>query len=219
MTWARFMLPSLLPDVNRLLYLDSDLAVLTDVSPVFEFDLEGAPTALVDSGGGTMRTSIERDLFDNLGFDMNHPYYNAGVMVMDLDAWRNGFADRGLAFARQHGGSLGAADQTAINYLMYGFKYKSIPAKYNIILYAADSFPEAFGTAARPADGIYHFLGAPKPWDLFGEWVYRHGQLFEDALSKTALAGWKSYARPSISSIKTALRNSRSYVRAFRGRL
>ena len=219
MAWARFFLPDWLPDLSKVVYLDSDLLVTCDVGDLFDWDLGGAAAGFVHNGKGRMRTSLESDLFESLGFDLESPYYNSGVIVMDLDAWRDWVSEEGLAFAREQGGHLPSADQTALNVVFRRHPVAHIDARYNRILYPADPLPDEYRTGSGLEPGIYHFLGAPKPWDLFGEWVHEHGALFGDALEHTAMAGWRSYRSPSWSSARIAARNAKAYARAVRRRV
>ena len=216
MAWARFMIPGLLSDVHHVLYLDSDLVVLTDVSEMFDMDMDGAAVGLVHHENARMRYSLEKGLFQRLGLDLDAPYYNTGVLLMNLDEWRRSIVEEGLSFAREQGGSLPAADQTAVNVVFYDRPVAKMDHHFNVQIYASDRFPSSMEKEGSVIPAIYHFIGAPKPWDFAGEWVHRHRELFQDALSHTALAGWRSYAPPTLQSVKTAARNIKSYLHIYK---
>lgn len=79
-TYARIFIPELLAQ-KRVIYLDCDTLVGGSLKELWEQDLGGKPLALAtDCVPWTYKRAI------------NHPkelpYYNAGVMVIDLEAWR-----------------------------------------------------------------------------------------------------------------------------------
>ena len=78
MSLMRLALPEILPEEYRALYLDVDTIVTGDLGPLFSASLGGCPV------GGVREPSRSRGV----------PYYNAGVLLMDL------FALRGLLCKR-----------------------------------------------------------------------------------------------------------------------
>lgn len=209
MTWARLSLADWLPELDRVVYLDSDLLVNRDLAGLADLDLGGAAAGFVRSGA-TMRSGIEAGLFKTLGFNLDAPYYNAGVIVMDLAAWRAGVAEEGIRTARRYQGHLPAADQTVLNVLFYDRPVAPVHRSYNVL-----AFPMA-PVRAHETPAVYHFIGAPKPWDLWGEWVNQHSGLYLEALGHTALAGRRSYRHPSAAQIRSVARNVRKYLRGAR---
>ncbi|XP_021280409.1 probable galacturonosyltransferase-like 4 [Herrania umbratica] len=96
LNYARIYLADILPaDVKRVLYLDSDLVVVDDILKLWEVDLEGKVLAAPEYCHANF-TKYFTDLFwSDKGlastFDGRHPcYFNTGVMVVDVDKWRQG---------------------------------------------------------------------------------------------------------------------------------
>ncbi|KAL8028994.1 hypothetical protein ABFX02_14G199300 [Erythranthe guttata] len=96
LNYARIYLADILPQqVNRLIYLDSDLVVVDDVAKLWEVDLKEKVLAAPEYCHANL-TNYFTDAFWSAPelsstFDGRHPcYFNTGVMVMDLDRWRNG---------------------------------------------------------------------------------------------------------------------------------
>ena len=207
MAWARFGIPEWLPDLDRVVYYDSDILIQCDPAELYDVDLGESAVALVDIGG-RMGTSLSSPLFRSLGFDPQAPYYNSGVIVMDLRAWRDGLVDEGLSFARTHSDRLVGSDETTINVLFYDRPVTLLDRRHNWFAYPDDALQP--GSGARN----YHFIGAPKPWDLFGEWVNRHAGLFLEALDRTAYAGRRTHNAVTWPAVRLALRNVRNYARA-----
>lgn len=74
MSLMRLVIPRLLPEENRCLYLDCDTIVQQDIGGLFETDLRGKLMAGV----------VEpRKCWENIR------YFNAGVLLMDLEALRS----------------------------------------------------------------------------------------------------------------------------------
>ena len=74
MAMMRLVLPELLPDVDRVLYLDCDTLVLQDIGELFDMDLHGRLMGAVS---------------EPLKSRPWCPYYNAGVLLMDLAMLRD----------------------------------------------------------------------------------------------------------------------------------
>ena len=87
-TYFRLFIPTLFPNLNKALYLDSDIILLGDVSKLYDTDLG---SNLV---GGIHDTFV--DTFDELikyvenrtGVKPYTNYFNAGVLLMNLDELR-----------------------------------------------------------------------------------------------------------------------------------
>ncbi|WP_312361274.1 glycosyltransferase family 8 protein [Ensifer sp.] len=80
-TYARLYLPELLAGQHRrMLYLDADTLVKKSLSPLFEMALDGKAVAAVPYDDPTrFNLSLSRGLA--------MPYFNAGVLLVDIDAW------------------------------------------------------------------------------------------------------------------------------------
>ena len=160
MTYARLQIPQLYAgQVPRLLYLDTDILVLADLSELCRTDLEGAPLAAVPD------YHVDRELKSTLvGRNVNVPrvrhYFNAGVLLMDPQACvQRGLAPRAMAYLRDHA-STPYADQDALNAACDG-EWKPLDPKWNFQNHHAlriDRLP----AAQRPA--IVHFITGSKPW-------------------------------------------------------
>ncbi len=78
--YARLKIPTLLPDLSKVIYLDGDIIVRKDLKDLWNIDLGNAPIA---AGLDYM----PQHKIDYLGIDANL-YFNSGVMVINIDAWR-----------------------------------------------------------------------------------------------------------------------------------
>ena len=171
MAFFRLLLPRLLPEEDRCLYLDSDLVIRHPLTDLFDMDMAGAALA-----GVTDRLCLEEPHLERLQRDWGiEPgfYVNAGVLLMDLDRMRRGGgAERAeeLAYRR----AFRYLDQDVLNQVYRG-QVLLLPKKYNVfpddtpadlaflrrlLPGHAGLFPEE--SLADPA--IVQYIGASKPW-------------------------------------------------------
>lgn len=88
-TYARLYLPELLAGRHsRMLYLDADTLIKKNLAPLSELAFEGRAIAAVPYDDPTpLNRSLSREA--------NTPYFNAGVLLVDIDAWNaHGYTDR-----------------------------------------------------------------------------------------------------------------------------
>jgi lipopolysaccharide biosynthesis glycosyltransferase len=125
----RLLLPKLLPQEERVLYLDADTVVMQDLSHLAGLDLDGKMLAGVNEQDYQMIEGIERIVHfaQLLGLDkdeeflsrlIRHRYVNSGVLLINLNYWRQhqlaqlAFELLSLPFTRWL-----LPDQDLINYL------------------------------------------------------------------------------------------------------
>ena len=78
----RCMLPELLPDLSKIVYLDADIFVNTDIKELWEFDISDYCLAGV-ADEGVIKFHIPNILYKYPKIDRNQ-YFNAGVLCMNL---------------------------------------------------------------------------------------------------------------------------------------
>lgn len=81
-TMFRCMLPELLPDLSKIVYLDADIFVNTDIKELWEFDISDYCLAGV-ADEGVIKFHIPNILYKYPKIDRNQ-YFNAGVLCMNL---------------------------------------------------------------------------------------------------------------------------------------
>ncbi len=155
MTYARLWIPELVK-ASRALYLDADVLVLSDVAPLLDLQLDGCVAAAARDPG-TRLIGSDCPWIDSTSALSHEPYFNAGVLLFDLDAWRQtALAERTLKLLSTDGVRCFWGDQTALNYLLSG-QIRFVPDRWN------------FATARyvhriqRPVN-ILHFMWPVKPW-------------------------------------------------------
>lgn len=162
----RLLFPYFYSNLNKYIFLDSDVIVLDDLSLLWELDLG---TNLI---GGVLEQP-EHCLLKHEQLGTPLAYANAGVLLYNAEAWRNEIPiDFGILWAEGFNEPLYCTDQDAINFSVKG-RILPIENKWNRML-KNGSF------AAESNAKILHFAGPIKPWHpysdfdfqlIFREWI------------------------------------------------
>lgn len=128
-TWYRVLLPEILEtDVHRVLYLDADVIVAGNIEELFQLDMTNKAIA------GTIDfQSKDPSTYKRCGYEQEKGYVCAGVMLMNLDYWReHDIANRIIWWGRENNDRIQFPDQDSINYICRDTKIL-LPLKYNIV--------------------------------------------------------------------------------------
>jgi len=196
-TYYRIIIPSLLSEYNKAIYIDCDLVVLGDISKFYDFDVSKHMVA----GVRNPLHEIMKEHIEELGLDP-YKYINAGVLLMNLDMMRKkGFEDtcfellatRELKFMDQD--AINLACQGSIKYLdmswNYGWHYERLnnfkDERYHLLETETEEYEQA-----SECINILHYTGDVKPWknskprfgDVFWEYAKR-SPFYKDILVKS----------------------------------
>ncbi len=176
-TLYRLMLPSLLKDVKRVLYLDCDLIVLKSLSELFFTQLSPSQyAACVEDMGGHLHMA-------RMGFEQNSNnfYFNAGVCLLDLEKMRQDNIEKKMFdYLKANWEKLSYSDQDVMNAVLLGH-VKQMDRKYNFI-----TINFYFPNDLHPT--IAHFAGI-KPWKIGFYNIYR--EKFWEYFAKTPFSNDK----------------------------
>ena len=204
---ARLLTDRLLPEeTERAIYLDGDTIVCGSLKELWETDLQGKTIGAVEEPTANHRRKKA------LGLE-GKPYYNAGVMLIDLKRWKERkIAERVLAFYKANEGRLFANDQDAINgavpeeilplspkfnyyNIFWHYKWESLVRISKPAPYLPRETLEQAGRDPR----IIHYLGEERPWRRGNRHRYRADYRkylemtpWKDAPEET---GWETYFR------------------------
>jgi len=166
---------------GRVLYLDADVLVLEDLSSLIQQGDHRFPiSAVIDTNHphGSARLHPSPSVSESGAAPPG--YFNAGVMVINLDLWRREeLGIRATDIARGVGQSLPYLDQDILNVLCAG-RWRRLPARWNrLIERRGGRLLGTDGGDSCPDSGVLHYCGSTKPWqDHFpGGWLR---QLYED---------------------------------------
>lgn len=148
-------------DWSRVIYLDSDLVIAADLTPLWSADLEGNPIGAV--ADVYQKPDILQARF-SLPPPRNNLYFNAGVLVIDLDAVRKtGDLASCLQFLIDKEFDLEFLDQDALNIAFWN-RWAPLTGAWNVQRYLRRNDPlrRSWHPFRQPA--IIHYITRDKPW-------------------------------------------------------
>ena len=173
MTYVRLLMESLevCPE-DRVLYLDADILVRKQLAPLFETITAQLCAVSAVREMGTYTVAGRGGVFDwaERGLSPSQPYFNAGVLGLDMERVRSTRAfSRALEYLISNGRNVLSWDQGALNAIL-GSDTQLMPLIWNFTSSALFRSSGAEGEQ-RPKlcdVAIAHFTGsgASKPWHI-----------------------------------------------------
>lgn len=166
--WMRMLLPELLGDIDRVLYLDSDVVVHDRLDALWSTPLDEQHwiAAVINPLYPHQRPAR----LSTLGLSGPRDYFNSGVLLMDLARLRAERASEQLLdFADRFTGELVYPDQDVLNAVLKN-RWRAVHPRFNAqspifdLRPAELPFESADIRAARRNPAIVHFSGLFKPW-------------------------------------------------------
>jgi lipopolysaccharide biosynthesis glycosyltransferase len=157
------LLASVLPDtIDRVLFLDPDLLILDDVTQIWETELDGNVIGAVTDAAIPLCSSPRgvKDI-DRYGIPADAPYFNAGVMLIDLARWREKDVSRRAGEYLAGNRRADFYHQEALNAVLHD-DWLSLESRWNLIA----SLTGRRRVTDESSPGIVHFAGYFKPWKL-----------------------------------------------------
>lgn len=166
--YFRIFAAGLLPNaLSRALYLDPDMVVLRDLSPLY--DMELADRFFAAAWSINVAAEITHKL--RLQMPVESRYFNSGVLLMNLSLLRlEQDVGAALSFIEQNRAKLVLPDQDTLNAL-YGSRTALLdPLVYNLDmryfgLLSAAKLQRFNLETVRRQTAIVHYCGKNKPWD------------------------------------------------------
>lgn len=125
-TWLRFFVLDQIPDeVEKILWLDSDTIIEHSLKELTELDMREFPV-------GAVCDSLNYYGRFGLGFREDEPYYNAGVILFNLEYWRRHSTLKYMMdHLQKHIKNYKLNDQDLLNDFFRGNIWR-LPLKYNV---------------------------------------------------------------------------------------
>ena len=186
--YYRLLIPELLPkNINRVLYLDSDLVVNSSLEELYELEIDDYLLAAEGS--------------------RKNGYFNSGVMLINLERWRNeNISEKTIEWAKENEDKLPHWDQSALNHIV-GSDFLRINKTWNfqVDLSRRNNSNDLNTDNAK----IVHFIGSQKPWYF---WIAdNRKQIYQYYLNKSL---WSKSKLEMISQQMVYLQ--KSWLRKFR---
>lgn len=162
-TYVRLTLDEILPNEDKVLYLDCDLLVECDLTKLWTTNFAPHPIAAVPERG-----ELQMQLRQHVGMD-NGLYINAGVCLINLKKWKElGLKEKCIAWIENNPERATMMDQDAMNaVLLSDIHYLPIEFNFNPI----HQLPER-ALRSHP-NRIIHCAGPLKPWHSWYDFFLR----------------------------------------------
>ena len=145
-TFYRLKLPSLLPNVKRVIYFDCDFVINSSLKNLFNTNMEDYPIA----GVKDINKKITKK---------NPNYVNAGMLVMDIDNMKKINAEKILLdWTKEHFDTIKLGDQEIINEALKG-RIMPVEDEWNV---QSSNFTNRSSFTKNPK--AIHFVAKKKPW-------------------------------------------------------
>ncbi|MCC8098469.1 MAG: glycosyltransferase [Clostridiales bacterium] len=166
----KFVLPELLPEQDKVLYLDGDILARVDLSELYATDLEdNMVAAVIDSGSIYYKQEFTSRV---------EHYFNSGVMVLNLKQMRLENMTETLICTKQELNDSNLMDQNVLN-VVFDHRVKCLPIWYNFLAinlhrsrkkWELSDINELYGTQFQSREELFdswkilHFASKDKPW-------------------------------------------------------
>ncbi len=177
-TYYRLVIQDLLPQVNKILYLDSDIIVKSDVADLFDIDISekliGASPDPDTAGLYNGYMPRKKEYMDTvLKLKDPYSYFQAGVLLMNLAEFRKRYTTKQI-LDYSTSTEFQLLDQDILNHLCEGsIKYIDMSWNYMVdfagirrlqIISRAPQHLIDMYDAAEKDPKIIHYAGPEKPW-------------------------------------------------------
>ena len=156
--------------INKALYLDADVIVRESINDLYNTNVDDCYLAAVINPGF--------DRHEDLGMSEESKYFNSGVMLINLTAWRrDDIKGRVIELVKRKPWAIHFVDQCGLNSVVNG-RWKELHPKFNLqgclfetkVDTFSNVFPKGDLIAAIQNPVIIHYSGSIKPWHFH----YKH---------------------------------------------
>lgn len=174
-TYFRLFIASLYPQYNKAIYLDSDIVVLHDVAELFNIDIGNNLVGAVPDDIIQKNEVFQEYVEKVVGVSSYKNYFNAGVLVMNLEELRNFHFEEKFVYLLETVKYAAIQDQDYLNRICKG-RVKLIDFGWNIM-------PSASAREIEEENiKLIHYNYQYKPWH-YDNILY--GKYFWDYASRT----------------------------------
>lgn len=155
-TYFRLRIGSLLPDIDRALYLDCDTIVRGSLRELWELDLQDKTIAAVE----------DKAFSDHKKLSCGEKYFNAGVILLDLKKWRErDYENKAFSLDRSFLDVVRFHDQDILNHILKN-EVLYVEDRWNFMVHIFEdtSLKSVCTDIEMPDPVIVHFTTDRKPW-------------------------------------------------------
>lgn len=177
-TLYRLTMPKVLQNVEKAIYLDTDILVNCDIKEINDIDISDVFVAAVMDNLDMRDVYVRTNYYKKAGLDYKH-YFNAGVLLMNLTSISKSIdlLNESILFLNKY---KKFSDQDILN-IIFKDKVKFIDDKFNTLVdiqnLSDDSIEKFLNKKA-----ILHFAGYLKPWNCANKEIIK---LYYSYMAKT----------------------------------
>lgn len=161
-TYYRLKLAQILPEVDRIIYMDCDMVVNDDLEELFTTEL----------GDNVIAGVLDIRVYGKKAWK-GAKYINAGMVLFDLVKFRKeNIEDIFYEYTKNNYDKIKTGDQDIINFSLEG-RIKIVPDEWNV---QSSNFTNRSSYTNNPK--IIHFVAKNKPWH-FGSFSYHRNYYFK----------------------------------------
>lgn len=170
--YFRIDIPNILPaEVTKVIYLDCDLLLYDDIQILWNTDIGDYPIAAVCDYGIMASKRLRRQKAKCIGLPYKADYFNSGVLIMNLDAWRKAdYSGKVIEIVQKN--KFPNHDQDALNKVFMNNWYV-LPLRWNVIPPVFNLFMKILksellrknAVEAKKNPAIFHYAGGYKAWE------------------------------------------------------
>ncbi len=182
-SYARFQIGDIFTADARVLYLDADVVVASNIDEIDDIVLGPSDivAACLEPYTPTFAAQNGVHDFHRLGFDGGEPYFNAGVMLVRPRAWQEaGIAERAAAYLRRKDVRITLFDQEALN-IVLARRWRELAPKWNVSRFWMKRERRERNPSILEEAKLVHFLSKAKPWSAPHDvhpWLLDHYRRF-----------------------------------------
>lgn len=186
-TYYRLLITYLLPkNIDKIIYLDCDIIVRKSIEDLWKTNIDNYALGAVYQIAEDTVEEIKR-----LEYPLKYGYFNAGVLLINLDYWRKfKISDKLLSYLIDNYGVIKYHDQDALNSVLYK-ECLNISCKWNMmsVYFSKDIFLikdvykgeiineyKAYRNQLKlemKNPSVIHYVSKPKPWDPYSVHPFR----------------------------------------------
>lgn len=195
--YLRLLIPQIIGsnEIEKVIYLDSDLIVNKDIKNLWDVELSGYALAAVQT--------LNFNRHKQLNMDKGVKYFNSGVLCINLTKWRKeNLSKRIIKFINENRTKVIYHDQDGMNAILYD-DWIELDPSWNLTSqllylgkYSKDELPN-----------IIHYTEASKPWQLLNNHPFK--KEYEKYLAMTP---WKDDIPPENAIIHKLLMDKRIII-------
>ena len=147
--YARLFVSSVLPsDFKRVLYLDCDIIIAQSLEELWNLDMHGKTIA-------ALKDAFSKWYRVNVDLEPNDIMFNSGVMLIDLDKWKeHKVEERLMKFISEKNGKIQQGDQGALNAVLTYDTYCFEPRFNSVTIFYDFNYKEMM-IYRKPPKGFY----------------------------------------------------------------